>query len=92
MPLENAVNELAALELNDSEVKNSPKSTWDWSCTELTPSELEKKIYKKLRKRAISGISGTTAPISCKLTRASRRIELDGVGEEQVKSKTRHVR
>ena len=92
IPIENTINELAALNLNKADVVNTPISSRDRAYTELTPSELDQefeRLQKKSRKRHNPE---KKSGVDCRYMRASRRIKLDDIVEQKLKSMCKNVR
>ena len=86
-PIENAINEFASLDLNQS-----PTSSRDRAHTEWTPSELDQKLERLHKNRARGKNSQRSSDQDFRMTRASRRIKLDDVVEQKLKSMCKNVR
>ena len=91
-PIENAVNELAALNLNKADVTNSPLSNRDRAYTELTPSEFDQKFQRFRKKLSKGNHAEKFSGGDCKYMRASRRIKLDDIVEQKLKSMCKNIR
>lgn len=93
-PLDYTTDEFAALDLNDNDVKSTPVTSRNRSMTEPTPSELDQQMERFQRRGPkIKGRSLKFTPEEdCRIVRASRRIKLDGVVEQKLKSMCKNVR
>ena len=91
-PLENATNELAALNLNKTDATGSPISIRDRAFTELTPSEFDQKFERLQKRRRKGADSDKKSDGNCRMMRASRRIMLDDVVEQKLKSMCKNFR
>ena len=91
-PIENAVNELAALNLKEADVASSPVSNRDRAYTELTPSEIDQKIQRFQKKLRKGDSPEKNSDGDRRYMRASRRIKLDDIIEQKLKSMCKNVR